>query len=407
MDGTIIGQGTFLSQFSGVNPNTGVASNQAADAIIIPIPSGVDWMYVYNYTKAGANGLNSVYFQGTANAFAGVEYYWQRGMAAGTGIVKYKSNAASTLNEDTMVTGGFTLYDPTGQDLSVQPRLGPSVVFTAITDATRPVVTTASTAGISVGSVVRLQLLTGDTALANDVTGIDFVVGAVTLNTNFTLLFAGNALANVPGLTTGTGHWRLVNFDDYFYPRKRVITSISQAVNAQVCTAIAHGLTPGQEVRFAIPAVSGMVELDSSTGTLVSATIVTVVDLYCFTIDIDTTAYTAFSYPTVAQQPSSFPVVAPVGEDTGFALTSPTIQVPGVVSSTVGQQIFNTQTGILADATVNTAFLGMILGAGGNGLALTTPISGPGGTVHFTAANAIDVRDRMYWVAGKSTYGGL
>ena len=72
-----------------------------------------------------------------------------------------------------------------------------------------------------------------------------------------------------------------------------------------------------------------------------------------------------------------------------------------------GNQINGTNTGILSDSTVNTGFYGMILGNGGDGLALTTPITGPAGTVHFSAGNVITASDVMYWVAGKSTYGGL
>jgi hypothetical protein len=53
---------------------------------------------------------------------------------------------------------------------------------------------------------------------------------------------------------------------------------------------------------------------------------------------------------------------------------------------------------VFSDATVNTGFLGMVLGTGGNGTGLTTNITGPAGT---TAA------DVVYWVAGKSTLGGL
>ena len=90
MDGTIIGQGIFLASYVNGNPNAGNASNQAASAIIVQIPSNADWMRVFNYTKFGQQGLNTAYFQGAANSLAGIEFYWQRGMAAGTGIVKYK-----------------------------------------------------------------------------------------------------------------------------------------------------------------------------------------------------------------------------------------------------------------------------------------------------------------------------
>lgn len=400
MDGTILCQGTFLSPFAGANPNPGVASNAAADAIVVQIPSNADWMWVKNFTKAGQNGLNTVYFNGTANAFAGKDFYWQRGMAPGTAFVDYKSNGASTMNQDTLVSGGFTLYDPSGQDPLALPLVGPAVATTATTNATRPVVSTANTNGITVGTVVRLS----NTA-QTDVNGIDMVVSAVTAGVSFTLLFAGNALATAPGVVGGAGFYRIVNYPfSLFYPRKRVITNITQAVNAQISTAVAHGLTPGQEVRFNIPAVSGMTQLNATPGNnYLAATILTVVDDYNFTINVNTTGFTAFTYPTVAQQPSSFPVVNPVGEDTGASLTIVGNQVPSVN----GQQIFNTNTGILADSTVNTGFLGMILGGGGNGNALTTPISGPAGTVHFTAGNVIDVQDRMYWVAGKSSFGGL
>ncbi len=370
MDGTIIGQGSFIVPATIVNQ-------------IIQIPSGADWMYVRNYTQTAAIGVFA-----TA---AGLEFYWQRGMAPGTGIVKYGANTLKTLSADTLVSGGFTLYDPSGQSgANAAALVGPAVATTASTNATRPVVSTGNTAGVAVGTVVRMS----NTA-QTDVNGIDMVVGAVTANTNFTLLLAGNALATAPGAIGGAGFYRIVNVDSPFYPRKRFVTNITQAVNANVSTSVAHGLTPGQAIRFNIPAVSGMTQLNPTPqNNYQYATVVTVVDDYNVTIDINTTTFTAFTWPTIAQQPSSFPEFQPVGENTAFALTSNTNQVPSVG----GIQIPNTNTGILADSTVNTFFQGMILGTGGNGASLTTAITGPAGTV------AADV---MYWVAGKSTYGGL
>lgn len=407
MDGTILGQGTFTANTTGLsNPNPGVASVSDSNATIIQIPSGVDWLRVFNYTKFGAAGNSGAYFQGTANANIGVEFWWQRGMAAGTGIVKYKANGAATIDGDTLVSGGFTLYDPSAQSLGAQPLLGPAVAVTAVTNATRPVVSTGNTAGISVGTVVRLS----NTA-QSDVNGQDFVVGAVTANTSFTLLTATNALATAPGAIGGAGFYRIVynGNSQLFYPRNRVITNITQATNAQVSTGRAHGLTPGQEVRFNIPAVSGMTQLNPQplnnyfpVGVSTPAIVQTVVDDYNFTINIDTTGYTAFTYPTIAQQPSSFPEVTPVGEDTATSLIATGSQVPTIV----GQQIFNTNTGLLADSTVNTGFLGMILGTGGNGLELTTPILGPSGSISWSSGN-VATADTMYWVAGKSTFGGL
>jgi hypothetical protein len=227
------------------------------------------------------------------------------------------------------------------------------------------------------------------------------VVGAVTANTSFTLLTATNPLATAPGAIGGAGFYRIVNINPLFYPRRRYVVKITQATNAQVSTSVAHGLTPGQEVRFSIPPQSGMIQLNGNVqNNYQPCTVVTVVDDYNFTINIDTTNFTAFTWPTIAQQPSQFPIVVPFGEDTATALTSTGAQTPSIG----GIQIANTNTGILADSTVNTGFLGVVLGVGGTGNASTSLITGPAGTVHFSSADAIDAVDTLYWVAGKSTY---
>lgn len=399
MDGTILSQGSFLANYAGLsNPNPGVASVSQANGFLLNIPSGVDWLMVRNYTQFGTDGVNDAYFNGTANAFVGYEFYWQRGFGAGLGIVQYKSDGDSAKNGDTFVSGGFTLYDASGQSIGSLPLVGNPVATTASTNATRPVVTTASTAGLYVGSVVRMS----NTA-QTDVNGIDMVVGAVSVGANFTLLTASNPLANVPGAIGGAGFYRIINVDSLFYPRHRYVVKITQAVNAQVSTSVAHGLTAGQAIRFSIPDVSGMIQLNPLPGNnYLLANIVSVVDDYNFLIDVDTSAFTPFTWPTIAQQPSSFPQMIPVGEDTGLSLVTPQSQVPEVN----GLQIFGTQSGLLADATTNTGFLGMLLGAGGNGNALGTPILGPAGSISWSSAD-VGTPDLLYWVAGKASFGGL
>lgn len=373
MDGTILSQGSFVVGSSVV-------------PITIQIPSNADWMRVFNYTQYGTTG------GGSAN---GVEFQWQRGMAVGTGIVKYKINSTDghVLNGDTLLTGGFSLFDPSGQSGSLALALvGAAVATTASTNATRPVVSTANTAGVSVGSVVRMS----NTA-QTDVNGIDMVVGAVVANTSITLLTASNALATAPGAIGGAGFYRLINARSLFYPPNRYVVNITQAANAQVSTSVQHGYCAGQDVRFNIPSVSGMIQLNPTpSNNYLVATVVSVVDDYNFTINIDTTGFAAFTWPTIAQQPSSFPEVTPVGEDSATSLSTLNAQVPIYVT---GQgQIPNTNNGILSDSTVNTGFLGMILGTGGNGNALGAAITGPAGTA---------ASDVVYWLAGKSSFGGL
>ena len=392
MDGTILSQGTFRTPGSNTVNNTIANGSQ----MIVQIPSNADWMMVYDYSSFAAAGTNTATFEGVANGSTGMRWYWQRGMAAGQAMVEYKGNGVNSLNADLIVSGGFTLYDPSNPNIT--PLLSAPVATTAVTNVVRPVVSTANTAGLSVGSIVRLS---NNAQFDNN--GPEFVVGAVVANTSFTLLTATNPLANVPGAVGGaSGFYRIVNRDELFYPRRRFIVNITQAVNAQVSTSVPHGMTAGQAIRFQIPAVSGMVQLNSTAqNNYRYASILSVLDDYNFLIDIDTTAYTAFSWPTVAQQPSGYPIMVPVGENTSVALQSMQVQVPQVA----GVQIPNTQVGILSDATVNTGFLGMILGIGGNGNSLGTPIMGPAGSI----ANIANVQypDVMYWVAGKSSLGGL
>lgn len=399
MDGTILSQGSFVASSVGLsNPNPGNAEVGQSNAAYIQIPSNADWMIVRNATQSGTAGTSGAYFNGVANAYPGVEYYWQRGMPVGAAIVKYYGNGSAVINGDTFAAGGgFTLYDPSGQSGSyAAPNVSNPVATTATTNATRPVVSTGNTAGLFVGAVVRLN-----STAQTDVNGVDMVVSAVTANTSFELLFASNALATAPGVIGGAGFYRIVNTQPLYYPRNRYVTNVSQASNAVVSTSVAHGMTPGQEIRFNIPGVgaanSGMVQLNG-----LSAIIQSVVDDYSFVINVNTSSFSAFVWPTAAQTPCSFPIMIPFGEDTATALSSNLAQVPSVG----GVQIFGSQSGILADATVNTGYLGMILGNGGVGTILTTPVLGPSGSISWSAGN-VATGDLMFWVAGKSSYGGL
>src|SRR5579863_7811726 len=120
MDGTILSQGSFVVPATIVNQ-------------IVQIPSNADFMWVRNFTQAGNVG--------TPATDTGIEFYWQRGMPIGSALVYYGANGVRTLSVDTIPTGGFTLYDPSGASGGyAQANLGPAVATTATTNATRPAV---------------------------------------------------------------------------------------------------------------------------------------------------------------------------------------------------------------------------------------------------------------------------
>jgi hypothetical protein len=366
MDGTILSQGRFVS---------------AGADTIVQIPSNADFMQVVNYTKLGVVG--------TANIIA-VKSYWQRGMAVGTGVIDFHTNTTAAITSSTYTSGGFTLVDTSGN-----PLVAP-VAVTNITNATSPVISTASTSGlIQNTTVVRVSATAASANNASNLFGIDFVIGTIVANTSFTLTEpATNPLATAPGVNGAiTGVYRIVQYDPLFYPRLRYAVNITRAAQAVVSTNVYCNYVAGQLVRFSIPASAGMVELDGQTGTVVSvgATGLT------FVVNIDTTTYTAFTFPTDAQMPGQLPQVIPVGEDTASALISLQPQIPLIAGST-SQAVNNANSGILSDSIVNTGLIGMKLGfTGVLDIAAAAILNGPAG-----AAN-----DVIYWLAGKSTYGGL
>lgn len=322
MDNTIIQQGMFTSTGASVR---------------ISLRSDVDWMAVYNLTQAAANQV----------AALGVKYYWQRGMATGGKWTTFKSNAANAANlEQYAVTLGFTLLDSSVQTPGVL-----QATITAVSNANPPVVS-AIAHGLAAGDVVRLINITG----AQQLGGFDFTVGYNTLTANtFDLSYMTPIVAGT------AGSFRKINFNPIFYPRRRFITSITQAAQAVVVTSVKHGYTIGQKVRMVVPAAYGMVEMNGLQATIVD--IDDAVGVNSFTIDIDSTAFTAFAFPLTAAVPFTPAEVVPMGEDTAEALL--------------------TLNDILIDATENTSFIGMKLQGGAN-----CPAGANG--------------DVMMWVAGKS-----
>lgn len=326
---TIIQQGRFTSD---------------GTAKILQIRSDLDWMEVLNYTVASANQTTAI----------GVEYFWQRGMAIGTGIEYLKSNAANAANlTSALATGGFTLINSSFQ--SPGTLNNGSTGLSALSNATPPVATVGSTAGISAGDVVRMYNVTN----GQQIGGMDFTVGYNTLSgTTFSLDY----MTTLGSSVGAAGSFRTIPFDPIFYPRRRFITSVTTGSTTIVKMSVTHGYKVGQLVRFVVPASFGMTQLDGLTGTI-TAINTTTTSGNTITVSIDSSSFTAFAFPTSASVPISFAEVVPVGEDTAAALAA------GV--------------DILSDATLNTAYIGIKLAAGANS---------PGGSTN----------DVIYWRAGRS-----
>lgn len=314
---TILQQGSFTS--------TGSAQT-------LQIRSGVDWIKTYNYTKIAANA-----------ATTGYEFYFQFGMPQGGGLEWQSNGAGTAINLIAIAAGaGFTTVD---SSVNVP---GASVAITAGTNAVQPVYSTASTAGLFAGDVVRVTNLTGQQNLA----GYDFTIDTIVANTSFRV---ANTLANAPGAVATAGFYRRIPFNPLYYPTRRFIVNITRAAQAVVTTSVNHGYVPGMSVRLSVSPAFGMTQAD---GLLVNITAVTA---GTFTVNLDSTAFTAFAIPAAAAVPFTPASCVPVGEETD-EFSNPNL---------------------LDDATVNTGYIGVVLAAGTNS---------PAGVAN----------DVIYWVAGKS-----
>jgi hypothetical protein len=366
MDGTILGQGTF-TQTSG------------SPAVTVAIPSGADFMYVYNYTQASATSGN------------GFKYYWQRGMGT-IGIAEITgSSHAVTAN---ITAANAFVY----QDYNNPPTFAlnnGSTGISAWSSATPPVLTVGSTAGVPAGSIVRLTGLA--TTASTSIVGynsIDFTVGYGTLTS--TTMSLDYVLGGVT--TTSTGNFRVIGYpvtsqsgspayitsNGLFYPSRRYITNMTAAASCVITMSVQHNFTVGQEIRLSLPGGSAVwgsyAALDNysspNSGTTPDSWIITAVDTATgnthntITINANTTGFGSFAFPTTLSSYTPAQVI-PFGEDTATALA----QSPALSS--------------LGDAVQNVQYLGMTL-AGGTGASAPAGQSG----------------DVVYWIAGKSMYGG-
>jgi hypothetical protein len=331
---SVVFSGTWSDTFT----STGVAR-------FIPLPAGVDWMEVRN-----ENVLNA------PTAGSGGVFYWRKNTTQGRGTVETVTGGFGNALVPSQIAAnlGFFWLDTTLN------TLGASTALTGINNALPPLVTTGNTAGLTANaSIVRIYSTVG----ALQVGGMDFTVGTIVNNVSFTLAHMP-AIANA---APGAGTFRIVSFVPYFYPSTRQITKISQAAQAIVTLSVNHSYVVGQKIRFSIPTVTatafGMTALNGVEATIVAVNATDGTSTNTITVDVDTTAMTAFALPLTTAPGFTPAMVIPTAENMASALS------------------FGTNT--LADAVYN---------GGATGLLLMPGVTGPAGV------NG----DVITWIAGKS-----
>jgi len=256
---------------------------------------------------------------GEENDAQAIEWWWERSMAQDTarGILQSSDATNPAMTSKSLASNAIRTYD------TANPPTFAGLATTAITgNAGTFIVTMASTGTIQVGDYVRLFATTGELQIA----GYTFQVTAVTANVSITLGYmASGGQTFAADATAGTV---VKFFPSRMYPRWRYIANISQAAQAVVNFTETNDFTPGEIVSFRVTNDFGMDEINN-----VPARVLTVTNsgtVSSITIDLDTSGFTAFAFPTSA--------VALAGVQPAVCVPSSSGVVPESGSATIPQQ---------------------------------------------------------------------
>jgi hypothetical protein len=294
--------------------------------VFIPMESGVTWITTLNQTAASAG----------ANVGLGYQFQWQLGMGQGLGYAY--SNPAVPIFAPLAAGTGFYYTDTSIITTTKSPN-----PVTNISNATPPVVT-SNAHGLVTGNIVRLVSTLG----ARQLDGIDYYITRTGANTFQLTYQIGVATAAAPGAAAAV---YLVSGEGIYVPLQRVITNITQANPAVITFAAPHQFTPGQEVRIKVPVsntganIYGMTQMNNLVATVLAINTTP----NSISVNIDSTGFTAWTFPTDAQFANTNAQVVPIGEDTATANTLGVDPLGDAVNN-IAQTGMTLQPGVLSPA---------------------------------------------------------
>jgi hypothetical protein len=223
-----------------------------------------------------------------------IEWFWEKTMPQNYAKGILQASEGSTPQVPAMSAYNISSLGIAAYNTANPPTYA-GLATTAITGSTGAYVCTmADTGSIQVGDYVRLYGTTGELQLA----GYTFQVTAVSEDASITLGYmATGGLSLAADATAGTVVKYIPN---RMYPRLRYIANITQAAQAVVYFTEKHDFTIGENVSFRVPSSQfDMIEINNVVARVISVTNSSTES--SITLDLDTTGYTAFDFPTSAE----------------------------------------------------------------------------------------------------------
>lgn len=268
--------------------------------------------------------LKSITGWGEASDAQAIEWWWEKSMSQGAakGILQASEGSTPQLPAMTAYTissNGISTYN------SANPPPFTGLATTDI-DKTTFVVTMASTGSINVGDYVRVTVPVDMYQISSYV----FQVTAVTLNTSITLGYMATAVT--AGLTAFAANADTATITKFIpnrmYPRWNYIALITQATEAKVYFTAKNDYTPGEIIGFRVTNDFGMLEINNKTARVLTVT--NSATESSITVDLDTSGFTTFAFPTSA--------IALAGVTPATVVPSSSGVVPFNGSATIPQQ---------------------------------------------------------------------
>lgn len=273
----------------------------------ILLPASADYVKTINVTQmAAASPTVCVAGEWFGAAFGA-------GASAANSGLRWKKSGSSAILIDSFSTStasdGFT-YVTSSPYVEAQS----ANAITAITAASPAVVSQTNT--YANGDFLRLYGTTGMTQIGGMVFQISSVSGS-----GYTLLgldASGFAAAGTAGYTRRVSKFAAVD------PEVLYVTKITQAASAVVTLSVDPSpyYVVGMKVRFSVPSSFGMVEMNGLLGTITAVSS----GAYTITVDIDSSAFTAFAFPASTGFPTNalFATISPAGARTQYDQSSNT-----------------------------------------------------------------------------------
>jgi len=285
---------------------TGGSFTSTGAGVKIPLPSSADFFTTENVTQEAASNPNTV----IKGRWFGSKFGTGASPAGqGIKVVKTTADLTGVFSAGT----GFT-YVTTSPIVEAQA----AAAITAITAANPAVVTQTNT--YSNGDIIRIYSTTGMLQIG----GMDFQISSVS-GSGYTLLGLPATASNGFAAAATAGYTRRISAYNAVEPEYLYITNISQATQAVVSTSVdpSSHYVVGMKIHMSVPFSFGMTQMNQLTGKILAVNAVSAtsnIGAYNLTIDIDSSTFTAFSFPASTSSPTAtlFATLSPAGASTQF-----------------------------------------------------------------------------------------